>query len=141
MLGSSFSFSSASQNGGGDEHVATIRKRAKGPLHAFLAGSDAVISLEDAGPQTIAQLRASKKKKTLKNGMATQRKQDLFFDFMVDLFSQTGGPDSGSLANPFLERALLVADPPQDMYMSAIKERNLVQSIMNTAGKRELTAE
>ena len=140
MLGSSFSFSSASQVGGGDEQAANMKKRAKGPLHAFLAGSDAEISLEGADLQTMAQLRASKKKKSVKNGMATQRKQDLFFDFMVDLFSQTGGPDSGSHANQFLERALLVT-PPQDRYMSAIKERDLMRSIMHTSGKRELTAE
>lgn len=141
MLGSSFSFSSASQIGGGDEQAANVKKRAKGPLHAFLAGSDAEISLEGADLQTIAQLRASKKKKSVKNGMATQRKQDLFFDFMVDLFSQTGAPDGSSHANQFLERALLGTDPPQDRYMSAIKERGLMQSIMHTSGKRELTAE
>ena len=74
--------------------------------------------------------------------MATQRKQDLFFDFMVDLFSQTGGSGSSSHAYQFLERALLVkTDLPQDIYMSACKERNLMQSIMHTSGKRELTAE
>ena len=47
LLNSSFSFKSASQNSFEDDQKANIRKRVNGTLHAFLAGTDEVISLEN----------------------------------------------------------------------------------------------
>ena len=62
---------------------------------------DDAISIDDPNSRHIGSLR----KKTLLKGNATQRKQDLFFDFMTDLFDT-----SGSASNKFLERALVATD-------------------------------
>lgn len=72
----------------------------------FLMNADDAISFGDDNlQQNIGQL----KKKTLKKGTATQRKQDLFFDFMTDLFDVNGPLANGASkgTSKFIDRALV----------------------------------
>lgn len=71
----------------------------------FLMNADDAISFTDIDQQNIGQL----KKKTLKKGTATQRKQDLFFNFMTDLFDVNGPLANGASkgTSKFIDRALV----------------------------------
>ena len=155
LLSGSYSFGQASQKGGDENEAGAGRKRDNKSLQALLGEQDELLSLEEADARTLARLKAEKDKKTLKKLTQTRSKHDLFFDFMVDLFSMDGqGEQVGSTGNKFLQRALhstaLQADQGQDynlqllndesgkIYQSALKERSLIDSIMPSSNKQAL---
>ena len=129
LLSGSYSFGQASQKGGDENEAGAGRKRDNKSLQALLGGQDELISLEEADARTLAQLKADKDKKTLKKLTQTRSKHDLFFDFMVDLFSMDGqGEQISSTGNKFLQRALhsiaLQADQGQDYNMQLMNDES-----------------
>ena len=153
LLSGTYSFGQVSQKGDENE-VGAGKKKDNRSLQALLGGKDPVISLDDADPRIIAAMKATKDKKTLKKLTATTSKQDLFFDFMVDLFSVD--QDNNGLSNKFFQRALhtsasgdqdhnqlmqLAHNESGQIYQSALKEKNLIESIIMPSSNKQMTGE